>query len=224
MRMITKKNTISIILIILGILIFLFPFIDRAYSWYWQNKTMKSFEQLNTVFAEEQIDIQELKKEVIKSNQQESKVINSEETEEQKQTIIAKKNNVQPIGIIKIHKINLKLPIFEGATQKNMKIGVGWLKETTKLGEVGNTALAAHRSYTYGRFFNRLDEVDIGDEIVITTNGFEYRYKVFKKVVVEPTDTSVLARNKKDKIITLITCTPIKVATHRLIIQAKIIN
>ena len=82
--------------------------------------------------------------------------------------------------------------------------------------------MAAHRSHTFGRFFNRLDEVGLGDEIIIISNGEEYKYKVFNKVVVEPTDLSVLQRNNKDRIVTLITCTPIKTATHRLIIQGKI--
>ena len=81
--------------------------------------------------------------------------------------------------------------------------------------------LTAHRSYTYGRFFNRLDEVKIGDEIVITTAGETYRYTVYNKVIVEPDDTSVTRGSKEEKILTLITCHPIHNATHRLVVQTK---
>lgn len=129
-----------------------------------------------------------------------------------------------PIGILKIEKIDLKLPILSGATNRNMKVGVGWIKETTPIGEVGNTALAAHRSYTYGRFFNRLDEMVVGDRFQIEAAGTIYEYEVFQKLVVLPTDTSVLKRNNRDHIVTLITCTPIRKATHRLIIQGKLIE
>ena len=208
-------------LIIIGILIGLYPLGERLYTWYWQNKAMEAYDQLDAFFVEE---IENPTIEIEPVEIQEVPEPQTQEPVEATPKPPVQEKKVQPIGVIKISKINVNLPIFDGATQKNMKIGVGWMKETSKLGEVGNTALAAHRSYTYGRFFNRLDEVELGDEIIVTTKGVEYKYKVFNKVVVEPTDVSVLKRNKKDKIVTLITCTPIKTATHRLIIQGKIIE
>lgn len=221
----TIRNKVSTVLIIAGILIAMFPLGDRLYTWYWQNRALESYEQLNAVFAEvENTGTSQENGEGQPDGQVEEPPSDIIETtaaalEPEKPAAPAP---VNPIGIVKIPKIKVNLPILEGATTRNMKVGAGWLPETSKLGEVGNTALAAHRSYTYGRFFNRLDELEIGDEIIIEANGREYLYTVFNKVVVEPTDRSVLARNKTDSILTLITCTPIKVATHRLIIQAKI--
>ncbi|MBS3995063.1 MAG: class D sortase [Alkaliphilus sp.] len=221
-----KKN-IPIMLIIIGLIIGLYPLGDRLYTWYWQNKAMEAYNQLDAIFVEEQLENPtELGRaqEEPQSQQQEQEEPQSqqEEQEEEPPKSVVQEKKIQPIGIIKINNIKVNLPIFEGATQKNMKVGVGWMKETSGIGEVGNTALAAHRSHTFGRFFNRLDEVGLGDEIIIISNGEEYKYKVFNKVVVEPTDLSVLQRNNKDRIVTLITCTPIKTATHRLIIQGKI--
>ena len=89
-------------------------------------------------------------------------------------------------------------------------------------GEIGNAAIAAHRSRTFGRFFNRLDEVKIGDEIVIKDKNTTYTYTVFDKKIVRRCYVSVLDGNGKDKILTLITCDPVDVATHRLIIHAKV--
>lgn len=127
----------------------------------------------------------------------------------------------QPSAIIIIDKVDLKLPILEGASLQNMKYSAVHLSETTPIGEVGNAAIAAHRARTTGRLFNRLHEVGIGDEIVIEMKNAKIIYTVYEVLIVEPTDSSVLNRNNKDKILTLITCDPIVNPTHRLIVHAK---
>ena len=213
------RNKLAFLIIIIGLLIALFPIADRIYTWYWQNKALQSYEELNVILAEEQSDNTESTNEINDEEPQAQEQYQENSGEDAQETA---QYTIQPIGILEIEKINVNLPILEGATQKNLKVGVGWIKETTKLGEVGNTALAAHRSHTYGRLFNRLDELEIDDEIIVISDGTEYRYKVYQKLVVEPTDTSVLSRNNKDRIITLITCTPMKDPTHRLIIKGKI--
>ncbi len=124
-------------------------------------------------------------------------------------------------GIIEIDRIDLKLPVLEGATKSNMKHAAAHMKETAPLGETGNAAIAAHRSRTAGRLFNRLDEIKIGDTIRIKTSAEEYEYEVYDISIVEPTDVSVLNGNDKDKILTLITCDPLVNPTHRMIIHAK---
>ncbi|WP_336245847.1 class D sortase [Paenibacillus apiarius] len=75
-----------------------------------------------------------------------------------------------------------------------------------------------------GRHFNRLDELEAGDEIKIETTNNTYVYKVNTKFVVEPEDLSVLDQNKDDKELTLITCEPMDNPTHRLIIKAEILE
>lgn len=126
------------------------------------------------------------------------------------------------IGIIQIDRIDLKLPVLEGATKTNMKHAAAHMKETAPLGAVGNAAIAAHRSRTTGRLFNRLNEVKIGDTISIKTSTEAYQYEVYDISVVEPTDVSVLNGNNTDRILTLITCDPLVNPTHRLIIHAKL--
>lgn len=130
----------------------------------------------------------------------------------------------QPIGLIEIDTIALKLPILEGATKENMRHAAAHLSDTDGLGQPGNTAIAAHRARTEGRLFNRLDEVKLGDQIHITTNDDRYTYRVIKISVVEPTDISVLDSNREQKWLTLITCTPQNKSTHRLIVQAELIE
>lgn len=130
----------------------------------------------------------------------------------------------QVMGIITIAKIKISLPIVQGVKKENLRVGIGHMPETCSPGEVGNCVLAGHRSYTFGQFFNRLDELYIGDVILITTKKGNYRYIIYKKLVVVPEDVSVLNTIINERSLTLITCTPIRVATHRLIIKARLIK
>lgn len=127
------------------------------------------------------------------------------------------------IGIMKIPKIDLKVAIGEGIDSKTLKYAVGHFEGTAMPGEKGNFCVAGHRSYTYSEYFNRLDELENGDEIIVKTKKGEYTYKVYEKKVVEPTEVSVLNKTK-DATITLVTCTPIRIATHRLIIKGKLVQ
>lgn len=128
-----------------------------------------------------------------------------------------------PIATIEIPVIDLKLPVLEGATKANMKYAAAHMTETSPLGETGNAAIAAHRARTKGRLFNRLNEVNIGDQIDIDAETGRFVYEVYEISVVEPTDVSVLEPKGDDRILTLITCEPLKNPTHRLIIHAKLL-
>ncbi|MGG6311306.1 class D sortase [Paenibacillus macerans] len=128
-----------------------------------------------------------------------------------------------PIASIEIPAIDLKLPVLEGATKANMKHAATHMTETAPLGEAGNAAIAAHRARTNGRLFNRLNEVKIGDRIGIVTGTGRLDYEVYDISIVEPTDVSVLEPNGEERILTLITCDPLKNPTHRLIVHAKLL-
>jgi sortase A len=133
-----------------------------------------------------------------------------------------KPNPPNIVGMIEITKINLKLPIQKGTSKMVLDVGAGHLEGTAYPGNEGNSAIAAHRSRTFGKMFNRLAEIHSGDEIVVETKEGVYRYVVFEKLIVKPTDLSVLKNRGNEKIITLITCHPLKNPTHRLIIQARL--
>ncbi|MCJ8014644.1 class D sortase [Paenibacillus sp. KQZ6P-2] len=127
-------------------------------------------------------------------------------------------------GMLTIDKINLKLPILHGATKQNMKSTVASIENTGEAGEIGNYAIAGHRNRTYGRNFNRLDELEKGDKIDVETEAGRFEYTVTEKLIVKPEDVWVLKGNGKDQEITLVTCHPIVNPTHRLIIKGKITN
>lgn len=132
--------------------------------------------------------------------------------------------NSKAIAMIEIPKIDLLVPVVEGTNPEDIKYAVGHFKDTDMPGTTGNFAVAGHRSYTFNEYFNRLDELENGDTVKVTTiDGKQYTYEVFEKLVVLPEETSVLM-STKEPIITLVTCTPIRKATHRLIVKGKLIQ
>lgn len=201
------------ILIIIGIVVASYPLADNFYSHYWQQKLFKQFQASGELTSQQhyrnlnQVFISDIK-------------VDHETEPNQRQQQIRIVNEV--IGIIEIAKIDLALPILNDTDEISLKKGAGHLKGTSVLGEIGNSVVAAHRGHSYGRLFNRLNEVDIEDEIIIKTQKGIYTYRVFDKKIVKPNDLSVLDSNDQEKILTLITCEPILNPTHRIIIHAKI--
>jgi sortase A len=128
---------------------------------------------------------------------------------------------IKTMAIMVIPKINLNVAVAEGTDNQTLKYAVGHFEGTAMPGEKGNFSVAGHRSYTYSQYFNRLEELKVGDEIIVRTKNGEFTYVVYETFVVEPTEISVLDETK-DATVTLITCTPIRAATHRLIVKGRL--
>ncbi|MBO5561094.1 MAG: class D sortase [Firmicutes bacterium] len=127
------------------------------------------------------------------------------------------------LGIMEIEKIGLVVTLAEGTDNKSITLSVGHFPKTAMPGQVGNFAVVGHRSYRYGAYFNRLDELESGDIVRVKTVDGVFSYAVDSKMVVEPTDTWVLEPSETATM-TLVTCTPIRTATHRLIIKGHLIQ
>jgi sortase A len=91
------------------------------------------------------------------------------------------------------------------------------------IGEEGSCCIFGHRSYAYGKFFNRLDELEEGDAITIeTAGGTLLEYVIEKKEILLPEDPLLLDGDLDGSILSLITCHPVRVASHRLVIRARL--
>lgn len=129
------------------------------------------------------------------------------------------------IGIMAIQKIDLKLPVVEGLTRRNLSYALAHLETSAAIGEAGDCCIFGHRNHTFGKYFNRLDELNEGDEIVIEdAAGVVHRYTVVRKEILLPSDENLLISGIEGSVITLITCHPIGVASHRLVIRAQEIS
>ena len=127
------------------------------------------------------------------------------------------------MGYIEIPKISLKLPIYHTSSDKVLEKGVGHL-ETTALpigGAGNNPILTGHRGLPQAELFTRLDELKKGNIINIHVLNDHLSYEVDDIKVIKPTDVNTLQSIPNKDMITLITCTPYGVNTHRLVIQGK---
>jgi sortase A len=127
-----------------------------------------------------------------------------------------------PIGILTIKSIGLSQVIVEGTGVAELQKGPGHYPNTPMPGQIGNVAIAGHRT-TYGHPFYSLDALVPGNLISITTPGGEYTYSVTGSRVVAPSDVSVLAATS-DATLTLTTCTPRYSATSRLVVSARLVG
>lgn len=130
-------------------------------------------------------------------------------------------------GTIVIPSIDCELPLWDGAGKFELRYGAGRMPGSSEAGAPGNLVIFGHRMRRYGSIFNRLGEVCIGDSIVIEHSGQAFTYTVDAIDTVEPSSLSAYIgmENEGDPgscRITLITCTPIGVGSHRLVITGHL--
>lgn len=199
----------SILLVLLGILIISFPFLRETYYDWQQTRVMNDLEQLQNGLSKLNHSFE----------QGIQDAVSAEPTTDNTGTV--QEVSSDTLGVLSIDKIDVRLPILEGATEANMKVAATHLVETTRIGNKGNAAIAAHRAHKKGRLFNRLGELQIGDSMEVTlADRTIIQYKVDQISVVEPTDLSVLEDPGLGQVLTLISCDPLVNPTHRLIVRA----
>lgn len=103
-----------------------------------------------------------------------------------------------------------KLPILKGTGESVLRIGAGFLEETARIGGLGNTVLTAYRSHIYGQFFNRLDELEVGDSITISTTDELFSYTVYNTELVGAEDVSILGAVGEGRILLYIPVIPLQ--------------
>ena len=130
-------------------------------------------------------------------------------------------DGIIPIGILTIDSIDLILPVMEGVDEPELRIAPGRVPQTAQIGEIGNAVIAGHRNYSFGSMFNRLGEVGLGDVVEFRAMSGELMlFEVFEILEITPENQIAFIQPQNDSIITLYTCTPIRVATHRLLVRA----
>lgn len=138
-----------------------------------------------------------------------------------------------PLTRIVIPKLGVDAMVVEGTSQAALRAGAGHYPNTPLPGEAGNVAIAGHR-VTYGRPFNRMDELAVGDEIKLETPLAMHTYRVVGPPedaqapcsngacwVTDPHDWSVVSQTP-GSMLTLTTCHPKGSARQRLILRAEL--
>lgn len=130
-------------------------------------------------------------------------------------------NNDGTMGYIEIPKIDVKLSIFHGTDESVLQTSIGHLEGTSlPVGGIGtHSVLSGHRGLPSARLFSDLDQLREGDIFTIHVLNETLTYEVDQIRVVLPTDLSTLTIDPKQDYLTLVTCTPYGINTHRLLVR-----
>ncbi len=128
----------------------------------------------------------------------------------------------EPIARIEIPEIGVDKIVVEGVSRGDLRKGPGHYPETPLPGQEGNAAIAGHRT-TYGAPFHRVDELEVDDEIIVTTVQGRFTYRVMAQEIVSPSQVEVI-EDKDDDRLTLTSCHPKYSARQRIIITAALVD
>lgn len=116
---------------------------------------------------------------------------------------LARAEPPRPMGVLRAPALGLEVPVFAGVTEANLTRGVALIDANRPLDAGGNIGIAGHRD----GFFRVLENVRIGDVLLLDTGRSVRRYVVSELAVVRPTDVHVLGQTREDAL-TLVTCFP----------------
>lgn len=127
------------------------------------------------------------------------------------------------MGSVFIPKISVNIPIYHGTSEEALASGAGHLYGTSL--PVGGTSthavITGHRGLVNSLMFTRLDEMNIDDSFYVDSMNRTIAYRIDRIKVIEPDDTTDLYIKDGEDRVTLMTCTPYGVNSHRLLISAK---
>lgn len=130
------------------------------------------------------------------------------------------------MATIEIPAIDVDLPIYWGTSMATLSRGVGYLEGTSLPagGPSTHSALTAHAGMASKKLFTDIDKLQLGDTFTIHAVGVPATYLIDQILVIEPHDVSALDIEEGKDYVTLVTCTPYGLNTHRLLVRGERID
>ena len=223
-----KQNIILFLFLLVGLSILNYPFISQWVNRRSESQAVESYEKQTDILAEE-------KKRAIK---QEAEAYNKELLE--KQTGVSDGFSVKSkrddryerimnpsgdgiMGVLRIPKIQVHLPVYHGTSAKVLEEGVGHLYGSSfpTGGEGTHSVFSSHRGLPSKTLFTDLDQLKEGDLFFLDILGEEMAYRVEEILTVEPEETEALEIIPGKDYVTLVTCTPYGINSHRLLVRGE---
>lgn len=221
-----KHNFVFILIFLLGFGVMMYPVISRLYYRVDSTNQVKEFDKAVKGLSKEELDKRlALAKGYNDSlNNVVSKDPYDKKNQEEGRKAYARMLEVkEKMGHVEIPKINQDLPIYAGTSEEVLQKGVGHLEGTSLPvgGKNTHAVLTAHRGLPTAKLFTDLNKMKKGDVFYIHNIKEVLAYKVIDVFVVEPSDfDKVLVVEGKDYV-TLLTCTPYMINSHRLLVRAE---
>lgn len=229
----TKKRWINaaiIALYIIGISAISYPFVSNALYKHAQKQAITQYE--DTVANKEQKQQELIKQEMQQYNEGLLGNTTTDYAIEAERTLLSpsdhakKKELGDVIGIVEIPKINVELPIYNGTNEEQITRGAGLMQGTSLPygGESTHSVLSSHRGLPQAKLFTDLPKLMIGDMFFIKVENEIHSYQIDQIETIDPNDFSLLGIENGKDYVTLLTCTPYMVNTHRLLVRGKRVN
>ena len=227
-----KKKTYKILIVIIflaGLSLLLYPFVANQWNNYRQKQLISGYEQVvSDKEAAEGIDYDAERKKAEDYNEALLPCVLPDSF------ALAESSGVDPVymntlniagdemmGSVEIPKINIKIPIYHTTEEDVLNKGAGHLEGSSLPVGGANThaVISAHRGLPSASLFTDLDQMKVGDHFLLHVLDETLCYEVDKISVVKPEDTSALAVEDGQDLVTLLTCTPYGVNTERLLVR-----
>jgi len=130
------------------------------------------------------------------------------------------------MGILRIPCMEVILPIYHGTEEEVLEKGVGHIQNSSfPVGGISSHCLlAGHRGLPDAKIFTDLGKVGIGELIFLDVFGETYCYQVTEIQTIRPEETDILQIRENEDLLSLITCTPYGINTHRLVVTGVRVN
>lgn len=219
-----KSNKLFIFIFILGLAIMSYPMISNWYYRIESNNQVADYKEARDLLSDEEIQ-RRIRLAKIYNDNLGNVTPKDPYSEEEKHKAI--ENYAQmlelrtKIGVISIPSIDVELPIYAGTNEEILQKGAGHLEGTSLPigGESTHTVITAHSGLPSARLFTDLQKVKMGEKFYIDNIAGTLAYEVDHIDVIDPSDFSQLLVVPEKDYATLLTCTPIMINTHRLIVR-----
>ena len=222
-------NLVICIIFLAGLSLLLYPFVSNQWNNYRQKQLLSGYEQVvSEKEAAEGIDYDAERKKAEDYNEALLPCVLPDSF------ALAESSGVDPVymntlniagdemmGSVEIPKINIKIPIYHTTEEEVLNKGAGHLEGSSLPVGGANThaVISAHRGLPSASLFTDLDQMKVGDHFLLHVLDETLCYEVDKISVVKPEDTTALAVEDGQDLVTLLTCTPYGVNTERLLVR-----
>lgn len=223
-----QRVGVPAIIILLGLAVLMYPVVATQWNNRMQEQVAKDYEALLHDQPEPQLNTEIEAARAYNENQKDGPILDPWLARVSKdnasyQEYLGQLSGFPAMSQIVIPSIEARLPVYHGTAEDTLQKGLGHLFGTAlPVGGVGShSVITGHTGIPTATLFDNLADIKVGDAVYVSTFGERMKYKVYDIEVVLPDETDSLRADPERDLLTLITCTPYGINTHRLLVHAE---
>ena len=221
-----KNRIVTYLFVVAGVCLINYPFLSEWVNSFHQAEVLSTYDEAIASKSEEELngyiaEAMQYNEGLLESNVTLNDAFSSGGSSDETYLSLLSLSPDGVMGTIEIPSIHVTLPIYHGTSSKVLEEGAGHLEGSSlPVGGTGSHAvLSAHSGLPEKRLFSDIDQLAVGDHFKLLVYGLKLEYEVDDIRVVEPWDTSYLSIQPDKDMVTLVTCTPYGINSHRLFVS-----